>query len=97
MTEEEKFEPEILIGKKIFFQPQEHSIKPSIVTLGVIKRHTKAYKRSWTYVGRFDIVVYQVERKGSDFEFPMSYPMIQDLIKSGIHKDGVGLEVKVVM
>ena len=74
----EVFEPEKLIDKSISFKCV-YCKEPTIMNILSIKKHHKANARSWTYIGRADLVVYETD-KG---DFSMDYRQITGLIEKG--------------
>ena len=95
--EKDSFKPEKLIGKKIFFQCQTQSIQPEILEIGKIISHTKGFKRSWTYVGRYDLVKYELMNKNTETkDWLFCYQIITALIEKGIFIDRHGLKYEIM-
>lgn len=72
------FEPEKLIGKSIYFRCV-YCEKPTIMNILSVKKHHQATNRSWTYIGRADLVVYETDNG----DFSMDYTQIIGLIEKG--------------
>lgn len=95
MQEIDTFEPQKLIGKKIFFQCQDQSVKPTILELGEITKHYKLYKRSWTYIGRGDLIIFKLINSNYE-EHGFRFQEIKALIEKNIFQDRHGLEYRIV-
>lgn len=90
------FKPELLVGKKIFFQPMDKSVSPVIMELGKIKKHIKCHSRGWTYVGRADLVTYSLKNRDiKSKHWITDYKVIKDLIEKGVHNGKFGLKYQI--
>ena len=94
---EDDFKPKGLVGKRIFFQCQDQSVPPIVLEIGEIISHHKAYKRSWTYIGRGDLVTFKLlntDTVSKDWSF--GYQEITALLNNGIITDRRGLKYEIL-
>lgn len=98
MLEEQQkdtFQPEKLVGKRIFFQCQLQSIAPVILEIGHIVKHHKADKISFHMRERNDLVVFKLLNRNYN-EHILDYKTINALIDNGVFKDNEGLEYRIL-
>lgn len=73
------FEPNKLIGRKIYFQCEDRSTPAVVLEILSVKKH---YEAVAIHKGRVDLVIYETN-KG---EFSLEYQEICDLIEKGEHR-----------